>query len=237
MSNQSIENQTLKTYLEPEEIERLINATTNLRDRLIVRFLFRTGCRVSEMCNLQAANIDFQRRLILIDHLKRVPRMECPSCQKKIGRKSRFCPNCGTELEEADSKQVRRRRLIPLDRETLNLTKEYLKKRNNDDDRLIPLTRQRVDQVLKGAAERAGLGGKILLNPESGTGARHYVSPHKLRDAFALRWLRAKNDPEAQKALQEQLGHMRFDTTARYLKLDVQDIAKTYNEVFGEDEH
>ena len=227
-----MENQSLKTYLELGEVERLMQAAPTLRDKLIIRFLFRTGCRVSELCSLKAANIDFKRGLILIDHLKRLPRMLCPSCEKKVGRKSRFCPYCGTELTETEPKEVRRQRLIPLDRETFKLIKEYLKKRRSNDDRLIPLTRQRVNQILKEAAETAGLGGKILLNPESGTGERHYVSPHKLRDAFAIYWLDTKDDPEAQKALQEQLGHMRFDTTARYLKLDVQRIGKVYKEVF-----
>lgn len=237
MSNQSIGEQTLKTYLEPSEVERLIQAAATLRDKLIIRLLSRTGCRVSELCSLKAANIDFRRGIILIEHLKRLPRRQCPKCEKKVGTRNKFCPYCGTGLKEIDPKEIRRQRLIILDRETLNLAREYLQKRNNDDDRLISLTRQRVDQVLKEAAERAGLGGKILLNPESGTGARHQVSPHRLRDALAIRWLRARNDPEGQKALQEHLGHKRFDATARYLKLDVQQIGKVYHDVFEEDEH
>ena len=234
MSSKSMEYQSLKTYLEPGEVESLIQAAPTLRDKLIIRFLFRTGCRVSELCALKAANIDFKRSLILIDHLKSLPRMLCPGCEKKVGGKSRFCPYCGTELTETEPKQVRRQRLIPLDRETFKLIKEYLKKRRSNDDRLIPLTRQRVNQIVKEAAEEASLGGKILLNPESGTGKRHYVSPHRLRDAFAIYWLDAKDSPEAQKALQEQLGHMRFDTTAKYLKLDVQRIGKIYKEVFND---
>jgi len=234
MPNDVLENQSLKTYLEPEEIRALIDAAPTLRDKLIIRFLSRTGCRVSELCSLRAADIDFKRGIILIEHLKRVPLRQCPNCEKKVGSRNKFCPYCGTELREIDSKEVRKKRLIPLDRETLKITKEYLEKRRNDDERLIPLTRQRVNQVVEEAAGRAGLGGKILLNPESGTGKLHHVSPHKLRDAFALHWLAAKNDPEGQKALQEYLGHKHFEATARYLKLDVQRIGKIYNEVFSD---
>lgn len=236
MSSKPEETYSLKTYLEPGEVEALIEAAPTLRDKLIIRFLSRTGCRVSELCSLKTANIDFKRRLILIDHLKELARRECPECDKKVGSRNKFCPYCGTLLRETDPKKLVRQRIITLDAETFKLMKEYLEKRRVDDERLIPLTRQMVNVILREAAEKAGLGGKILLNPEGATGERHYVSPHRLRDAFAIRWLDRKDDPEAQKALQEQLGHKKFDTTARYLKLDIQRIEKVYDEVFG-DEH
>jgi len=37
-----------KAYLEVSEVESLEKATSNLRDRLFIRLLFRLGCRVSE---------------------------------------------------------------------------------------------------------------------------------------------------------------------------------------------
>ena len=227
---------SLKTYLEPGEVVRLIDAASNLRDKIIIRFLFRTGCRVSELCAIETSNIDFERRYVLINHLKRVPRLECLSCGKKIGRQSRFCPYCGNELNESKPKEIQRQRIILLDRETMSLIQEYLDKRETRDARLIPLTRQRINQVISEAAERAGLGGKILLNPETDTGLRHRISPHKLRDAFALHWLERADDPEAQKALQEQLGHTRFDTTARYLKLDLKRRETVYDRVFKDED-
>ena len=236
MAHQKITEQTLKTYLEPREVERLIGAATNLRDKLIIQLLARTGCRVSEHCSLEAANIDFQRSIILIEHLKRIARRQCPNCGKKVGTRNKFCPYCGSALEQIDPEKQRRQRLIHLDRDTLSLAREYLEKRARKNDRLICLSRQRVDQVLKDAAVRAGLGGRILLNPETGSGTRHQVSAHRLRDALAIRWLRARNDPEGQKALQEHLGHKRFDTTARYLKIDIDQIGKVYDDVFREDE-
>jgi integrase len=49
----------LKTYLEPEEVTRLENAASNLRDRLLIRLLFHLGCRVSEALALAIENIDF----------------------------------------------------------------------------------------------------------------------------------------------------------------------------------
>jgi len=39
----------LKAYLEAQQVERLIAAATNLRDKLLVRIPWRTGIRVSEL--------------------------------------------------------------------------------------------------------------------------------------------------------------------------------------------
>jgi len=38
----------MKTYLETQEVELLEKAATNLRDRLLIKLLFRLGCRISE---------------------------------------------------------------------------------------------------------------------------------------------------------------------------------------------
>ena len=44
-----------KTYIEPEDVILLEEAATNLRDKLLVRLLFRLGCRVSEALALKPA--------------------------------------------------------------------------------------------------------------------------------------------------------------------------------------
>ena len=48
----------MKTYLETEEVNRMVAAATNLRDRLLVRLLFHLGCRVSEVLALEVEDID-----------------------------------------------------------------------------------------------------------------------------------------------------------------------------------
>jgi integrase len=35
----------VKSYLEEDEVQQLEGAATNLRDKLIIRFLYRSGCR------------------------------------------------------------------------------------------------------------------------------------------------------------------------------------------------
>ncbi len=45
-------NRLAERILTPEEVHLLINATTNQRDRAIIRVLYFAGLRVSELCNL-----------------------------------------------------------------------------------------------------------------------------------------------------------------------------------------
>lgn len=63
-------NDAKKVYLEPEDEGLLEDGTTNLRDRLLVRLLFRLGCRIGEALALTIEDIDFSRRTVTIRHLK-----------------------------------------------------------------------------------------------------------------------------------------------------------------------
>ncbi len=60
----------MKVYLEPNEVKLMEDKTTNVRDRLLVRLLFRLGCRVSEALALTPDDIDFDRGSVTIMHLK-----------------------------------------------------------------------------------------------------------------------------------------------------------------------
>ena len=59
-----------KTYIEHEEITMLVNAANNLRDKLLIRILFRLGCRVNEALVVGIEDIGFYSGIIIIKHLK-----------------------------------------------------------------------------------------------------------------------------------------------------------------------
>lgn len=209
----------LKTSLSTDEITALIDAAPTLRDKLIVSFLADTGCRVSELLELKVQHIDFNQRLILIPHLKLGIRKKCPKCGKSAGRRQNFCPKCGSDISEvAVDGEERRTRLLGIGPRTLELCQEYLEGRRNNSDRLITLSRQMVYRMLRRCADQVGLGGRVLLNPE--TGRMHFVHPHVFRDSLAVDWLTMDDSGKGQKALQDQLGHKRFESTARYVKLN-----------------
>ncbi len=59
-------NKTLPDILTIEEIRRLIEVTPNVKHRLIVKLLYGTGLRVSEIVNLKKADVNFVEGLIKV---------------------------------------------------------------------------------------------------------------------------------------------------------------------------
>jgi hypothetical protein len=91
----------VKTYLEPDEIQRLEDAARYLRNRLLIRLLFRLGCRISEVLGIAVDDIDFNRGTATIEHLKVRVKLSCPECAARLSKTSRFCPGCGVKVEKA----------------------------------------------------------------------------------------------------------------------------------------
>ena len=176
----------MKAYLELEEIERLEQAAEYLRDRLLIRLLFHLGCRISEALGIKTNGIDFKQGLVTIEHLKQRIKLTCPECSARLSRGHKFCPVCGRKVEKAvaDEKEHRKFRVLPLDSVTLGMLKEYLSRggAKPKTNRIFDLSRHRAWQIVRDCAEKARL--PRLVNSESGK--VHNVSPHRLRDAFAV---------------------------------------------------
>jgi len=119
-----------KIYLELEQIEQLEEIATNLRDRLLIRLLFRLGCRVSEALAIGVEDIDSSNGTIMIKHLKRRIRYSCPECKTSLATRHRYCPGCGVEITSAQRNEMEhhRRRSLPIDKETLDLLEDYIKR-------------------------------------------------------------------------------------------------------------
>ena len=224
----------MKTYLELEEAELLEKAATNLRDRLLIRLLFRLGCRVSEALALKVEDIDFDRGTVTIEHLKARARLSCPQCGARLGIAHAFCPKCGARVEKALTQEQERRRMrtLPIDGNTLEMLRNYIC-RGGPISRggkilIFGINRHRAWQVVRECAERAGLDN--LVNAE--TGKVHGVSPHKLRDAFAVMAVRRDDSTDGVRMLQEQLGHANIGTTMRYRKVAGQELKDWYTRLW-----
>ena len=90
---------TQDTPIRPEQVERLLAATTNPRDTLLVRIPWRTGIRVGELIGIRVPDIDFDNRAIVIK---------------------------GQKMRKRDGKVVERRRVVPIDQGTMDTVREYL---------------------------------------------------------------------------------------------------------------
>ena len=227
-----------KAYLETEEIERLEVAATNMRDRLLIRLLFHLGCRISEALATKVEDIDLIQGTVMIVHLKTRLKLFCHNCNTRLGRQHAFCPGCGLKLDKISSQaqEHRRQRTLPVDYKTLRMLKEYIERGGpviRDGKKLIfGINRHRAWQVVKECAEKAGL--PKLVNPE--TGRRHNVSPHRLRDAFAVHAVKADDSGDGLRLLQEHLGHQSFNTTARYRKVSGREQRDWYEKLWAKDQ-
>lgn len=227
----------MKTYLEPSEISLLEKATSNMRDKLLVRVLFHLGCRVSEALALAIEDVDFHRGTITIQHLKANLQLSCATCGQRLGRSHMFCPKCGVKVEKAraEHQEHRRQRVLPVDNDTLRILSEYVRRGgpvNQKGMRLIfGINRHRAWQIVKECAERAGL--PKLVNPD--TGKMHSVSPHRLRDAFAVHAVKLNDSGDGLRLLQEHLGHTSFNTTAKYRKVAGEELRGWYDRLWSKE--
>ncbi len=224
----------MKAYLEPEEIERLEQAAEYLRDKLLIRLLWRLGCRISEALAIRVKDVDFRQGTVTIEHLKERIKLSCPRCGARLGKMHKFCPGCGNKVEQAvaEEKEHRRFRVLPVDAGTLALLKEYINRggvaAGGRDRYLFNLSRHRGWQIIKECAEKAGL--PALVNTESGR--EHNVSPHKLRDAFAVHAVKLDDSGDGLRLLQEHLGHQSITTTMRYRKVSGEEQKEWYDKLW-----
>ena len=59
-------SETLPKYLTRKEIEAMIEECGNIRDELILLFMYNTGARVSELINFRIEDIDFENNSVSI---------------------------------------------------------------------------------------------------------------------------------------------------------------------------
>jgi integrase/recombinase XerD len=236
---------TAKAYLEPEEIELLEGGALayNRKERkwkpclmyqLLIRLLFHLGCRVSEALGIAVDDIDFVAKRITIQHLKTRITLSCPDCRARLSRTAKFCPGCGVRVEKAiaDATEHRRQRALPIDDDTLEMLREYVKEggpvSSNGRKLLFGIDRRHAWHIIRECAARARLG--MLVNPE--TGEAKGISPHRLRDAFAVNAVKKDDSADALRLLQEMLGHKSIETTMRYRKVAGEELERWYEKLW-----
>ena len=223
-----------KTYLTLKEIECLENQADKPRNRLLIRLLYKLACRISEELSIMVGNIDFVNRTVTIKHLKTSLIITCPECNYRLTRQSVYCPGCGVKVKDTVTKAVenQRMRTLPIDTVTLDMLKEYIEVNSLFDGncKLFNISRHRAWQIIRDCAAKAGL--PKLVNPE--TGKVHNVSPHKLRDAFAVHAMQFDDSGEGMRLLQEHLGHTSFNTTARYRKISGDEHRDWYEKLWAD---
>ena len=220
----------MRAYLELSELKQLEEAATCLRDRLLIQLLVRLGCRISEALALRVEDIDFDAGTVAILHLKSRITWYCPRCKARLGKRHRFCSGCGDKVDKAATREEvhRRTRSLPIDGDTLEMLADFIR-RDKTKGLIFGINRHRAWQIVKECADRAWLG--KLVNPE--TGKLHNVSPHRLRDAFAVHAVKLDDSGDGLRLLQEHLGHASFNTTAKYRKVAGKEHREWYERLWS----
>jgi len=193
----------LKGFLSPEQIQTAIDSCDNLRDRLLVRLLWRTGCRISEICRpgkdrspvlgLRVENVLWDQGALIICHAKRKGNPP---------------------------------RMVQVDPDTLTMVREYLDKRLEESEFVIEVTRQMGYLIVRQAFERIG----IFSVGDSLVTKRLHPHPHHLRHSLAVHSVRVTGGNYGDLIkLQHHLGHASLNTTASYVQFDDKEQQKWYN--------
>jgi integrase/recombinase XerD len=198
----------LRGFFTPAQVNAMIEGCNNLRDRVLIRLLWRTGMRVSELVRpgkdrslvlgLRVENIIWGENALIIRHAKR---KDNPP------------------------------RRIDVDTETLAMVREYLEKRPDKSEFVIPITRQMAYLVVRKAAERVGITevGDPLVSQ------RRHPHPHHLRHSLAVHSVRVTKGNYADLIrLQTQLGHASIATTAGYIQFSDEEQRKWYDDLWKE---
>jgi integrase/recombinase XerD len=159
-----------------------------LRDRALLELLYSTGARISEVVGLDLDDVDADERTVLLDGK---------------GGKQRIVPVGKPALTALDSYLVRARPALAT--KGRGTPAVFLNARGGR------LSRQSAWQVLKTAAEEAG-----ITSP---------VSPHTLRHSFATHLLEGGADV---RVVQELLGHASVTTTQVYTLVTVNTLREVY---------
>jgi len=78
------------------------------------------------------------------------------------------------------------------------------------------LTKDRLEAITERCGKKAAI-----------TGVR--VGPHRLRDAFAVHAVKLNNSSDGLRLLQKHLGHVSFNTTAKYRKVAGEELKDWYD--------
>jgi integrase/recombinase XerD len=174
----------LPETLDTSGIERLLASIgeadpLGLRDRAMLELLYASGLRISELCNVRLENLDLDEGMIRVTGK---------------GNKTRLVP-VGSAARSALSRYLELERPKLVSRRTG--AEIFLSVRGKK------LTPQRVWQLIKQYAARAGLAANVY--------------PHLLRHSFATHLLAGGADL---RIIQEMLGHADISTTQIYTHVD-----------------
>lgn len=144
-----------KGYLTEDQVNKLLDATENLRDTLLLQLMYRCGRRVSEVLLLEKDDILWEDKKIIFTILKRKRPVK--------------------ELKAVDEGTMKLLDLYVND----NIEMRGIRKKMTD-DRLFPITRQYVFKLVRKLGEKTGIT-KVGIKQIHPHHLRHSFAVHAVR--------------------------------------------------------
>lgn len=181
--------------LSEDEIRRIINATEELRDKLIIELLAFTGCRRGELVLLRVSDIDLERNRITIPTLKQEKGITKGQAENVARKNAKVIPIINEDLRNTLKIYLKEKKVIltPM---------SYLIQGRQGNGSRRPLSKQRINQIVAECANRAGVKSP---NPK-----RKNVHPHLFRHTLVRYCQKREINP---KLIQKLLRHSSIKTT------------------------
>lgn len=194
-----------RVWLTQEEITKLTNSAPQpvVRNRLIIRWMYYTACRRSEVANVKLDNLDFEKRKFTVY-----------SPKKGEVITGRWHPDLDALLNEW--LEVHRPNYVTNGSEYLFITEQA--------ERIAP---NHISRVARNSADRAGI--QETLYQDMQGNKRNRVTSHSLRHSFAVHFLRPPNAGSFEE-LREILAHEDVTTTQIYGEILEDDVDDAYKQ-------
>lgn len=197
-----VRSKKLPAVLSKDEVEKMIAAAENLRDRLIVELLYGAGLRVSELVGLDVKDVNLSQSYLRCFGKGSKERIV------PIGRQALVCVQ--QYLKELNDTETLPQPVSQA--KSLTQVKHVVRPlfRDRSGNRLSRLV---VWQVVKRLAKKAGV--------------EKSLSPHTLRHSFATHLIENGADL---RSVQELLGHANIVTTQLYTHVSRGHLRKAYDQ-------
>ena len=194
-----------RVWLTKDEITKLTNSTPQpvVRNRLIVRWMYYTACRRSEVANVKLDDLDFDKRKFTVYSPKKGETIT-----------GRWHPDLDPLLDEW--LEVHRPSYTTKDSEHLFITEKA--------NQIAP---NHISRIVREAADRAGI--QETLYEDMQGNERKRITSHSLRHSYAVHFLRPPNAGSFEE-LKEILAHEDVTTTQIYGKILDEDIDEAYQQ-------
>lgn len=191
-------------YVTPEEMEALCEhvPSPTLRNELIIRLLWQTGVRKSELVDIELEDIDREERSIGVW-----------SNKTKEWRTVYYQPSLDLLMDQWIDGGYR-------DSNATAANSPYLLVSERS-EQMAPETVNR--KIVRRAAEDAGI--QEVMYVDKGGGKRYRVTAHALRHGHGVHALKSGIDV---RRVQKHLGHAKLEMTMKYLQLIDEDVKEGY---------